>query len=198
MKPTIILLAAGASTRMGQSKQLLKIEGESLLARTADIALQSEAQSVVIVLGANEENHRSAIHDLKVDVITNPDWKSGVGSSLKTGLEYTLKHFPQTEGVIILVCDQPYLTSGHLKELAAQYETSRKPIIASHYSGVVGVPAFFHKQMFPKLRALLADQGAKKIILQHLDETVRVEFLEGAVDLDTPEDYEAFVRGNNK
>ncbi len=191
--PVIILLAAGSSSRMGQSKQLIKIGDESLIVQTTKHAIQSGMRTIV-VLGANEMEHRIAIEKLSADIIKNTDWKTGMGSSLKAGLKYILENDPDVEAIIVAVCDQPLLTSHHLVKLKDLHQSSRKSIVASYYSGTEGVPTLFHKILFTEILNLSDDQGAKKIIQRHPDETITVQFPEGATDLDTPEDLIKFTQ----
>lgn len=187
----IILLAAGSSSRMGRSKQLIKINGMPLLVHSVNQAIQSGMPTVVVV-GANATAHRGAIENLPVDIVENISWATGMGSSLKTGLKYLLQKSPDTEAVIVMVCDQPLLTSEHLLKIKNLYEKSDKPIVASYYSATAGVPALFHKTLFNAILSLSDDQGAKKIILSHKDRTATVDFPDGAIDLDTPEDLKKF------
>jgi molybdenum cofactor cytidylyltransferase len=185
--PAIILLAAGSSSRMGQSKQLIKIKEESLLVHSLNQAIQS-GMPTFVVLGANTKKHRAAIENIPVDIVENVHWETGMGSSLKTGLRYVLQKAPNTEAIIVMVCDQPLLTSEHLLKIKSLYEKTHKPIIASYYSNTAGVPALFHKTLFNEILTMSDDQGAKKIILSHKDKTVTMDFPDGAIDLDTPED----------
>ena len=198
MKSAIIILAAGSSSRMGQSKQLLKVGDDTLLMRAVRVARASGNHPTIVVLGAEEDRHRKEIETLGVDVVHNSLWKTGMGSSLKTGLQYVLKKFPNVESVVVMVCDQPLLTADHLKKLISKHETTGKAIIASQYDGVAGVPALFGKITFQEIKSLPDDQGAKKIIQQHFSEVITVAFPEGAVDLDTPEDYRGFIKGIGK
>lgn len=187
----ILLLAAGSSSRLGQSKQLLEIEGVPLLRRAALSALESGIGPITVVLGANEAAHRKALVDLAVEVISNRRWETGMGSSLKAGLAHMLMHTPATEAVLIMVCDQPLVTSVHLKTLAGAFSKAGKKIAASFYSGTGGVPAIFHKALFPELTGLPDAQGARKIISLHPELTHTINLPEGAFDLDTPEDLNA-------
>ena len=190
---SIILLAAGSSSRMGQSKQLLKIRKQSLLVHSINVALASGLRTIV-VLGAHEQEHRTAIQSLPVDIVLNDGWMNGMGGSLKAGLKYLLLKAPLTEAVVVMVCDQPLLTTQHLEKIKAAYQTSGKQIVASYYSGTAGVPALFHKSLFSGIMNLTDDQGAKKLIQRHSTEVVSIDFPEGAVDLDTPDDYEHFIQ----
>ncbi len=190
---SLILLAAGSSSRMGQSKQLLKIGDGSLLAHSAAVAIASGLHTIV-VLGANEPEHRKAIASLQVDIISNANWKNGMGGSLKAGLKYVLQGAPLTEAIMVMVCDQPLLTTAHLEKLRTKYESSGKQIIASHYSDTPGVPALFHNSLFSEIMGLPDDQGAKKIFQRHTNDMHTIDFPEGAVDLDTPDDYKNLIR----
>jgi molybdenum cofactor cytidylyltransferase len=192
---SVIILAAGASSRMGQSKQKLAIAGASLLAQTIETAISSNLGNVVVVLGSEEKEHRKLINQ-KAEIVVNSNWESGMGSSLKTGLRHVLSDHPQTEAVIILVCDQPLLTSQHLKLLTEKHKKTKSSIVASAYAGIMGVPALFHHKHFEELSGLEDDQGARKIIQQHVVEAIA--FPEGAIDLDTPEDYKNFLQRNSK
>src|SRR5688572_22555364 len=103
---------------MGQSKQLLKINGERLLIHAVNTAISVKDAKVAVVLGSNETEHRRAIESLPVDVIVNDDWQKGIGSSIKTGLRsITTSYSP--ERVILMVCDQPLLTVNHLHRMLA-------------------------------------------------------------------------------
>ncbi len=195
---SIILLAAGSSSRMGKSKQLLDINGEPLLLHAIKTALDTKASDVIVVLGANEQNHLDAISLMPIRTISNHFWKSGMGSSIKTGLHYLIKEIPESKGVIIMVCDQPALTAGHLKQLIDTFLQTRKPIVASYYSDTSGVPVLFARSFFSNILMLRDEHGAKKIIEQFPDQVVTVPFPEGAVDLDTIEDYENYTAQNKK
>lgn len=192
MSVAILLLAAGGSTRMGTSKQLLDIGGVTLLMHSVQIALDCGASSVVVVLGAQAEVHQQALAGLAAEVVIHPDWKKGMGSSLKAGLTYLLRRQDKPEAVMVLVCDQPRLTTQHLRELIIMYGKTKQPIVASHYGGTDGVPALFDQSLFPELLLLPDEQGARKVIAARAENVVSVSFPEGAIDLDTPEDYKKY------
>jgi len=189
----IIILAAGASSRMGRSKQLLEIEGEALLCRCAKIALTVNPNNVVVILGANEKPHREVLEKLPVKLVSNYYWKTGMGSSIKTGLNYLLQSGAELDAVILMVCDQPALTSAHLLRLIQKYAEKQRSIIASAYDNSSGVPALFGRSFFSNLLLLSDDQGAKKIIQQFPRQVETVEFPKGSIDLDTEEDYQNYL-----
>lgn len=198
MKYGAIILAAGGSTRMGQSKQMLDIRGQKLLPKTIGTVLRSHIQSVVVVLGARAEDHIKMIKEFPVEVVQNKDWAKGMGNSLKAALLHLIASHPALDAVIVLVCDQPLLESQNVQNLISAFEESRKPVIASRYSGMPGVPALFDRSYFDKLSTLPDDQGAKKIILQNRTDVLEVDFAGGEVDLDTPEDYDTFMTSNRR
>ena len=119
---SIILLAAGSSSRMGQSKQLLDVNGAPLLLHSVRAALESGAKSVNVILGANELAHREVIRNQPVSVISNHYWKSGMGSSIKAGLNHIVRKYSDTEAVIIMVCDQPAINAAHLGNLMSAFK----------------------------------------------------------------------------
>jgi molybdenum cofactor cytidylyltransferase len=184
----VIVLAAGSSTRLGQSKQLVVVKGKTLLENSIQAGLDSGAERVVVVLGAQAIIHKKAIEHLPVEVVVNEDWKKGMGNSLKTALQHVISNYPKTEAVVITVCDQPYLTSDHLRKLISMYHQTQAEIIASVYCQTKGVPALFSQSLFDQLFQLAETEGARKIIQDYPAIFPLVEFPNGDIDLDTPED----------
>ena len=193
-----IILAAGSSSRMGTSKQLLEVDGEPLLIHAINVAVASGAREVVLVLGANEQSHLDLVKGMPVKVITNHFWKAGMGSSIKTGLQHIIKELPESQAVVIMVCDQPAVRSEHIRMLVSTFLASRKPIAASAYSQTLGVPVIFARSFFSNILMLQDDQGAKKIIEQFPDRVAMVDIPEASVDLDTREDYDRYNLKNKK
>lgn len=189
----IVLLAAGSSSRMGQSKQLLEIDGEQLLLRSTKVALLAAAEKVLVVLGANELAHRKIIQHLPVEIIANENWQKGMGSSLKKGLNELHSTTPKLDAALVMVCDQPLLTTEHLNQIIEKFELTKSPVVASFYAGTAGVPALFAKSIFEKLMNVQDKEGAKKIIQLHKELVESVDFPQGSIDLDTPEDYSTFI-----
>jgi molybdenum cofactor cytidylyltransferase len=183
----IILLAAGNSTRMGSAKQLMDFNGKPLLRHTAEVACHSNCAPVIVVLGACEHDLRAVLRDLPLEIVVNGSWSEGIGTSIRTGLR-ALESRP-VSGVILALADQPFITAEFLHDLAQKHVRTQKLIVASRYSGTVGVPAFFSHQLFPKLQALEPHQGCKNILLDCSQEALLIDCLEAAVDIDSPEDY---------
>ena len=182
---------------MGRSKQLLEIEGGHLLLKTTQQAIDSEGEKVTVVLGANELAHRKSIEHLAIEIVTNEEWQQGMGGSLKKGLQKLLQLLPEMDAALVMVCDQPLLTTSHLNKLIHTFQQTKRPIIASYYSGTEGVPALFEKSLFKEMLILQNEAGAKKIIQQHRESVHVIDFPEGAVDLDTPDDYQKFINRKN-
>lgn len=189
MQTGIILLAAGNSSRLGQSKQLVKVNGTPLLRKSAQAAQQTNCP-VVVVLGSDSETHLTVIADLNPEVVINPHWQTGMGSSIKAGLTSLIKTYPGLQAAMVLVCDQPYLSANHLQKLLDELQKQNQLIIASAYSNTVGVPAIFRKELFPNLLQLANEAGARKIIQQFSDQVCSVPFEKGEIDLDTPQDLQ--------
>jgi len=194
----LIILAAGASVRFGSAKQLANFEGETLLRRIARESLASVCRPVVVVLGAEVNKSKNQVSDLDVQIIKNPDWREGMGSSIKTGLNKLLKINESINGVVLTVCDQPFVTGEAIDKLVETYRSTPALIIASAYQETLGVPALFNRQLFTRLTELKGSGGAKQIIKQFQSETMGVSFPAGAVDIDTPEDFEKLHSQENQ
>lgn len=189
-----VILAAGASTRMGTPKQLLLDQGQSLLRRVIETAIAAHCSPIFVVLGAYSAQIRCELKDLPVQVVENPEWQTGMGSSIRHGIQALIDKTPTVEAAILLLCDQPFVSAPTIHQLASVYRSTNKPIIVSAYQNTIGVPALFHSTLFLELTGLTQAEGAKKVIQRHLNSVVTVEFPQGAIDLDTPDDYQQFLR----
>lgn len=189
----IILLAAGASSRLGKPKQLLLYNGKSLLHHGMQVAVDTDINPIIVVLGANADLLMQEVEDKAAVVVVNKEWNEGIAASIRCGLVKLLEVVPGLEAAILMVCDQPFVTLQLLKDLVAKYQASGKPIIASSYENSVGTPALFDKTIFAVLLALKGDAGAKKIIKENPDWVSVVPFPLGNIDIDTEEDYKALL-----
>ena len=195
-KPKIssIILAAGCSSRLNsESKQLLEFQGKTLLRRAAETAVAANFRSTVVVLGANAEILRKEIEDLSVSILVNENWATGMSSSIKTGLAELVEK-ENLEAVVIMLCDQPLVTTQTLGNLCEIFAQTEKPIAACEYENTVGVPALFSSEVFVELMNLHESDGAKKIIEKYEGKTVLVAAPEARLDIDTLEDYEKLKR----
>lgn len=191
--PHIVLLAAGASERLGSPKQLLPYQGTTLIRHLVKVALDSRARGVTIVLGANADLIEPEIARMHVNIVRNPEWKTGMASSIRAALE-AVRDF--ANAVLFMVSDQPLVTTPSLNSIIDRFRDSGGQIVASGYAGTVGIPALFPKRFFPELLQLTGDAGAKSILLRHRQELIAIPFPDGAVDIDTLSDLKKLL-GNS-
>ncbi len=189
MKTGVILLAAGSSSRLGRPKQLINYQGKTLLQHSIEAARHSAADDLIVVLGSNADLIQTHIESKEVSVLVHAHWKDGMSSSMQCGLRHLIET-SQVDQVVLMLCDQPFVHQGLLDQLMHDKQTSGKGIIACSYAGTVGVPALFDQKYFSELLALKGTEGAKKVILNHQEDTFLVDFPLGAVDLDTEEDVQ--------
>jgi len=192
---SILILAAGSSSRMGQSKQLLSVGGVPLIKHTVNAALGT-GHDVMVVLGARHDEHRAVLQDLDITTLYNKDSEKGIGSSITSGVRHIIQTHPSTHNILIMVCDQVLVTTEYLRALIRLHDQSTPTpgITASKYADTIGVPAVFNTIHFEELLSLKGDVGAKKIIQAHRESVEVLDFPEGVIDLDTPEDYERYRR----
>jgi molybdenum cofactor cytidylyltransferase len=192
----IIILAAGSSTRMGKPKQLLTYDHRTFLRHAAEVAVASVCRPILIVLGAYASQLQSEIDDLPVRSVTNDQWADGMGYSIQVGVGALQNddRADNTKALVLMLCDQPYVSDAVINGLVTTYHANDKGIIASEYSGTLGVPALFGREYFDDLAAMSGTAGAKHLIAAHASDVVPVPFSKGITDIDTPEDYRQLQR----
>jgi molybdenum cofactor cytidylyltransferase len=183
-----VILAAGASTRLGQPKQLLLHQGETLLRRAARSALEAGCMPVIVVLGHEPERMRHAIAGLPVTAIENPHWQTGMGSSLRCGVQAAMDASPALLNLLLMVSDQPRLNAQVLRDLLATHAAANQRITAARYSGRLGVPAIFPIRLSAELMAVQGDQGARSVLQTHAAHVTPMDWPDGAFDVDTAAD----------
>lgn len=186
-----IILAAGASTRMGEPKQLLPLAGRPLLLRAVDAALASSAWPVVVVLGAHAEKIRPLLARLPVLVVENPAWPEGMASSIRTGVAILQQFSRSLDAALVALCDQPAFNTAVIERLVATQRATSRSIVASRYLGRNAAPALFLRPHFPALTALTGEEGARSLLNASPDLVATIDAPELAQDLDTPSDYHA-------
>jgi molybdenum cofactor cytidylyltransferase len=181
----VIVLAAGASTRFGSPKQLVRLNGRPLLHLAVSRAVEVAGQAVTVVLGANAVDLAPLLRHTPASVVINRDWAEGMGSSVRTGVA----RVPATaDAVMLMLADQPAVTAEDLKRLIGTWRRQPQCIVAAHYAGTAGVPAIFPREDFPALSALRGDAGARALLKRGGERVVRVALQSAAIDIDTPED----------
>jgi len=181
----ILILAAGNSNRLGSAKQLLPFQNTTLLGNTIAVA-KSTGLPIVAVVGARQDEIISEINKHNIAFVMNENWQTGLSSSLQTGLHYLENKYKPLDAVLVMVCDQPFVSEKLLKELAEKYQSTQKSV-ASFYDDILGIPAIIAKEYFSEIYKLTGDKGARQIINSNNFE--KVIFAKGAIDIDTTNDY---------
>jgi molybdenum cofactor cytidylyltransferase len=193
----IIILAAGSSERMGKPKQLLPYQGRSLIMHSVLVANEIKIGAPIIVTGAYDELIRNELSTIEADVVHNPEWETGMASSIKTGLYFACQD-GDLESVLITVSDQPFVSAKLYSAIINKKLESKKQIIACRYEdGTVGVPVLFSRSMFNELSNLKGQEGARMIIRNHPDLVDIIDFPSGGIDIDTLEDYNNLANQSN-
>jgi molybdenum cofactor cytidylyltransferase len=192
----IIILAAGQSSRLGSPKQLLEFDGRKLIVGAVETATYFSLYPVIVVLGAHAEIIKSYLDMPSIKLVQNENWNKGVSSSIKKGVEEMELNYPHVDGLILMVCDQPYLDHITIQKLIDLQRQTDLVAVACEYDGIPGTPALFHKSLFGELSILEGDKGARKLFESMKDKVARLPFSAGAIDIDTQEDYLKLIKGN--
>ena len=190
----LLLLAAGASTRMGRPKQLLPYHGRTLLRHAAEMAVAAGCAPIVLVTGALHDELLAEIVGLPILAVHNLDWETGMASSIRAGLTAVAAAAPRA--VLVMLTDQPLVTPELLRQLIVQQQVTQAPIVAAAYGETLGVPAIFDKSLLPELLKLQGAQGAGRLIARLGAAVGQVAFPAGLLDVDTPAQYTALLQGS--
>jgi molybdenum cofactor cytidylyltransferase len=191
-----LVLAAGGSRRLGRPKQLLTRDGEPLVHRTVRLALESGASRVLLVVGAEHERVRATVADLDCDLVANPDWTRGLGSSLQAAAPRVRVSCGRP--VLVLPCDLPGLEASHLHALVQGAATAASGCAATQVGGTVGVPAVVPSSWFDAFADADANANADRGFGPRLRALAPgtlwvLDAADAAQDIDTPADLEAAV-----
>jgi molybdenum cofactor cytidylyltransferase len=177
-----VVVAAGEAARLGRAKQLLPFRGTTLLGAAVEAVKAASPRRLIVVLGARAAEIRRELGAIEgAHFVENPDWRTGMGSSLRAALPHA-----DGEGLLVALCDQPLVPASHFAALRAAFEAQPDRIIASSYEETTGVPALFPSSLRSELDGLQG--GAQALIARH-PRVVRLPCPEAAVDVDTEEDY---------
>jgi molybdenum cofactor cytidylyltransferase len=189
----LLLLAAGASSRMGQPKPLLPWGELNLIEHQVRILLKTN-QPVAVVLGSGAAQVIPVIEKYPLQILINKHWKRGIGSSIASGVEQLLRKLPDAAGVVITLVDQPLISYHHYNKMIRLFQPGSEQILVSRTdSGWQGVPVLFDQFYFQNLQTLTGDEGAKTILKRYPDAVQSIRCNEILDDMDTPQDYQRLL-----
>jgi molybdenum cofactor cytidylyltransferase len=168
---------------MGRPKQLLDFNGTPLVTHVTREALRAEIGTVLVVVGGEAEAVRHTIEGLPIRIIENKRWSDGMASSIKAAVLECLDY----ESILLTLCDTPYVTAEHLREVATALDDPAVDAVGTAYENVVGVPAAFRRAQFKLLLELLGDQGARELLRSSDLNIASVRFERAALDFDWEE-----------
>ena len=180
-----VILAAGESARLGQAKQLLEFNGRPLVRHAVAQALPVCRAGVFVVTGAHGDAVAAAVRDQSAECVHNADWQDGMAGSLRVAM--TALDGTDCEAALLMVCDQPRVTTTDLAALAGLWQNAPFRATAAEYSGLPGVPAILPRSWFTRLSELEGDQGARRLLRESPD-TQLLDMPHAAIDIDTLDD----------
>lgn len=187
-----LVLAAGGSSRYGGCKQLVEVNGASLVWRAvAKLVPLLPPERIGVVVGAEWEAVEWELAEWRVNIVRNPHWQQGLASSLKAGINSLP---PECAAALITLCDQPLVSSMRLRQLLTLWAAQPARISAAQFAGAVGAPAVFPREFYPELLELEGDAGAKTVMARHPERLAALPIPEAEFDLDTPADLEKLKR----
>jgi len=187
-----VILAAGASSRMGRNKMLLPLEGETLVRRVTGRALRAGLSPVVVVLGHEAEQARAELAGLEVEIARNPSYTGPTSGSLHRGLE---RLGPEADAAVVLLADMVLVTETMIRAIVDAAAGSDAPLVVSRYGDVMAPPLLFRRALFAELLAWTGEGCGKAVVQRHQAEAIFVDWPVAALtDVDTPEDLEAAER----
>lgn len=190
LRVAAIVLAAGGSERLGRPKQLVEIEGNTLIRISVGAAVGSKCEGVFVLTGAYAPIIRQQLRGLAVELVHNSHWKMGIGVSIGVGIR-AVRKAADFHGVLLMVCDQPRVNSTLLDRMINAFHKNPQAIIVCDYGEVIGIPVLFCKAHFDRLARLPADQGAGRWLRSGNERKIRIPFPDGAWDIDEEKDIEA-------
>lgn len=188
----ILILAAGAASRMGEIKQLLPF-GNTTLLGTSILTAISCSTDVYVVLGANSDVIKEQIKE-KVTLIDNENWEMGMGTSIACGVQHLMHSEVHYDTCLIMLADQPFIDVDHVSNIIKVHNENNKGITATTYKNRVGVPVIFDSNYFEELSQLSGDNGAKEILDLHINDLQSIDSKGKTLDIDTKEEYQNILK----
>ncbi len=183
--------------RLGCPKQLLPYRGKSLIQHVVEVAIASVCDPVLVVVGANGDRMQAELDSYPMRLVHNADWQQGMATSIRAGITALQTEHADIAAVVLMVCDQPLVSTSVINQLVEQYQQGDWRIVASDYAGLWGVPALFDRSLFIELSQLQGDTGARKIIQTYRGQTGAIANPAGAIDVDTLADYQRLIESDS-
>ena len=180
-----LVLAAGASKRLGRPKQLIELDGRTLVERTATACLEGGCSPVVVTVGHAADDVRRALAGTAVTIIDSVGWREGIAASIRAGLAAVGE---RSQAVVLAVCDQPALSSAVIRRLVEAWDGDPKGRVACAYAGILGVPVLFARGWFEELARLRGERGAQALLAFECERVRRIDWQAGERDIDRVED----------
>jgi molybdenum cofactor cytidylyltransferase len=180
------ILAAGAGTRFGDIKQLVRLRGEPVLHELAANAAFVAGSSVTVVLGAHVKTIAPALRQRAISIALNRGWEEGIASSVRVAVHSAP---PGSSALLLMLADQVAVTADDLKRLHVAWRRHPILIAAALYQGAPGLPAIFPRWAFTDLLTLRGERDPRTVLRRNIDRVVRVPMSNAGIDLDTPDDF---------
>jgi molybdenum cofactor cytidylyltransferase len=197
MKKTVsvLILAAGSSSRLGRPKQLLPWKETTLLGHAIEVARATDTYPIYVVLGSQAGMIRKGITDPRIRILINTNWEKGMGASISCGIQHIVSEKEEIDGLLIMLCDQPLIHASYLNMLIDAFASSGKKIVATKYARHMGVPVIFDVSYFPLLSTLEADTGARSLMEKNKLDCLGFDAPGNNPDIDTEADYHKLLKG---
>ncbi len=191
MTTAAIVLAAGASTRMGRNKLLLDIEGRPMVRRAVEHLLEGGVDAVFVITGSFRDDVVAALRGVPVRFVESPDPTGPTSASLHAGLSALPA---EVDRAVVMLADMPHITAPMIRTLLDRATSGLEPLVVSRYGDVLAPPLLFRRALFAELLAWHGEGCGKAVVRRHADEAAYVDWPETALaDVDTPADYAAAI-----
>jgi molybdenum cofactor cytidylyltransferase len=181
-----VVLAAGASTRMGRNKLLIEIGGETLLHRAVRHAVEAGLDPVLVVVGHEAERAIAELGDLPCSPVANPEYARGQNTSVRAGIGAVPA---DAAAAVIILADMPFVTAPMMAALVARHHATGAPLVVSEYDGVHAPPTLYSRPLFAELLAVEGERCGRHVVRQHCHEAAVVAWpAEALADVDVPAD----------
>jgi len=189
----VLILAAGESSRMGTPKATLAYRGRTFLELIVETLREGGLERIVVVLGHRAEEIQPRAQSEAIEVVINPDYRSGQTSSLQAGLRALTAN--DLEAVLLCLVDHPAISAETVRVIVSAFRESDAPVVIPTYHGRRGHPVLIGRQLFDELLGLTSDEGADSVVRKYRPVTSFAEVEDEGViiDVDDPESYQRLV-----